>query len=140
MAEYCENGIRFLYPEDWEIDQGETDDCRTITVSSSETSFWCLSLFQPGTPSGDVLRAAAAAFEEEYDDVDVSVATGQLFGTAAEGLDVEFVCLELVNTATLRALESDDFTALVLYQGTDHELEATRALLEGITSSLALRQ
>ena len=64
----------------------------------------------------------------------------RLFGTAAEGLDVEFVCLELVNTATLRALESDDFTALVLYQGTDHELEATRALLEGITSSLALRQ
>jgi hypothetical protein len=49
---------------------------------------------------------------------------------------VEFVCLELVNSAFLRAFRLGESSALVLYQGTDHELEDTRPILEEISASL----
>jgi len=44
----------------------------------------------------------------------------------------------LINTAALRAFETPGFTAVVLYQGTDHELRETRSVLEAITRSLTL--
>lgn len=141
VSEYVENGIRFLYPDDWQLDHGESDDSLTITVSSPETSFWCLSLFRETPSAADVLTAAIAAFEEEYDEVDVHAGEDEqlLFGTESTNHIVEFVCLELVNTVALQAVELDEFTALVLYQGTDHELKNTRPILEGITASLQVQ-
>jgi hypothetical protein len=44
---------------------------------------------------------------------------------------------ELINSAFLRAVEIGSRTALILYQGTDHELESTRTVLEAISASFA---
>ena len=59
-------------------------------------------------------------------------------GENAAGRDIEFVCLELVNSAVLRAVATPERTILVLYQGTDHELEDTRRMMERITESLVI--
>ena len=144
MNEYSQYGIRFEYPDGWDVDDGEAADARTITVNSPETSFWCLSLFQ-GRPTVDsVLEAAVGAFQEEYDEVDVYspeiTHIDDLCDEDVEGRDVEFVCLELVNTACLRAVTTPAFTLLVLYQGTDFELASTRRTLEKITESLSLTE
>jgi hypothetical protein len=42
----------------------------------------------------------------------------------------------MLNSAFLRAVSTDEFSALVYYQGTDLELAETRAILESISSSL----
>jgi hypothetical protein len=61
---------------------------------------------------------------------------GSLCGLPALGRDLDFVCYDLVNSATLRAFQTSEKTVVVLYQGTDHELVSTRSQLEAITASL----
>ncbi len=142
MAEYQQHGIRFQYPDDWELADGHDGEARTITVSSAETSFWCVSLFDETQSMESVVQAALAAFEEEYDDVDAYPAESKDASTELSDYtiawDVEFLCLELTNTARIRATEAGGRTVLVLYQGTDHELEQTLPALQEITDSLIL--
>ena len=142
MAEFKNHGIRFSYPEDWEIVDEHNGQAQTVTVSSPETSFWCVSIFDQPEPANSVLLAAIQAYQEEYDDVDASPVEleepeSELLKQAV-AWDVDFECLELLNTVKLRAIETAERTILVLYQGTDHELEATMSLMDRMTESLML--
>lgn len=137
MAEtYQSHGIRFEYPEDWELSETTGDRETTITVESPETSFWSLSLYFGGTSPEAVIDTAVAALEETYDEVDVYPSNTRVADRDAVARDVEFVCFELINSAFLRAFQTDEFTALVYYQGTDHELASVRPVLESISASL----
>ena len=83
-----------------------------------------------------MLETALDAFRDEYGDIDVYPAETTLGRVGNLARDVDFVCLELINGAFLRVFRTGRFTALVLYQGTDHELEDTRDVLEGISNTL----
>ena len=114
-----------------------------ISVSSPETSFWCLSVSEDRPSVEEALAAVVSAFEDEYDEVDVyasepSGPTPELCGQPAVGRDVEFVYLEMVNTARVRAIATGRATIVVMYQGTDHELAMTQQTLEKISDSLVL--
>jgi hypothetical protein len=134
---YEGHGIRFLYPAYWELTEQEDDEATSITVSSPETSFWSISLFRDGVSPLEVLESALEAFREEYKEVDVYPSTVQVGQRKGVARDVDFVCFELINSAFLRAFQTDRFTVLVLYQGFDGELETTRPQLEAISTSLA---
>jgi hypothetical protein len=134
---YEGHGIRFRYPAFWELTEQEDDEATSITVSSPETSFWSISLFRDGLSPLQVLDSALEAFREEYNEVDVYPSTVQVGQRTGVGRDVDFVCFELINSAFLRAFQTERFTVLVLYQGFDGELETTRPLLEAISTSLA---
>lgn len=138
LETYRGNGVQFRYPEFWELSEQRDDHQISISVASPGTSFWSLSLFFGRPAPGDLMDSAVQAFREEYDEMDVYPAAGRLGPYACEGRDVQFVCLELINGASLRALQAGDVTAFVLYQGTDQELEETRPILEAISSSLRL--
>ncbi len=138
MNEFAQHGLQFRYPEDWTLDEVRSGDGHTITVSSPGTSFWCISLFPHRPAPEEVLDTACQAFEDEYEEVDVYEASTEVAGENAAGRDIEFVCLELVNSAVLRAVATPERTILVLYQGTDHELEDTRRMMERITESLVI--
>ena len=140
LETYRGNGVEFRYPEFWELSEQRDAQQVSITVASPGTSFWTLSLFFARPAPGDLMDSAVQAFREEYEDVDVYPADGRLGPYACDGRDVQFVCLELINSAALRALQAGDVTAFVLYQGTDQELEETRPILEAISGSLRLQQ
>lgn len=133
---YSGYGIRFRYPRDWQVTEQPQPGEVTITVASPETSFWSITLYSDRPDCRRVLQTALDAFREEYGNVDVYELrqTSGRFPTLARDLD--FVCLELINSAFLRVFQTSQFTALVLYQGTDHELDATRPVLEAISDSL----
>ena len=136
---YDDDGVRFAYPESWELSREEEEaGVVMLTVVADGTSFWTLALYPGVTAANQLVETAVEAYREEYEEVDVYPVEGSLCGFPCEGCDVEFVCLELINTAALRAFETPGFTAVVLYQGTDHELRETRSVLEAITRSLTL--
>lgn len=133
---YEKHGVRFQFPASWAIteqsDQGET----TISLQSDGTSFWTLMLLQSRPDPDEVLNTVVAAFEQDYDDVDVISSISSLGGLPALGRELDFVCYDLVNSASVRAVQTSELTAMVLFQGTDHELETTRDQLDSITASL----
>lgn len=135
---FDDDGVRFAFPEGWTLSRDEHEQEVTLTVSGEGTSFWSLSLYPEETPVEVVIETAVAAFREEYEELDVYEAGGSLCGFPVESRTIEFVCLELINTAVLRAFMTPDFTVLVYYQGTDHELVDIRETLEAITTSLSV--
>ncbi len=133
---YDRHGITFQYPADWEVSEQEQGDECLITVSGPGTSFWSVGLFRD-RPSPDlVLETALAAFKDEYPDLDAYDADDELLSQPTMGYDIEFFCLELVNTARIRSFLAQDFTVLVLCQADDTELETSDPLFEEMSRSL----
>ncbi len=133
---YNAHGIRFRYPGDWELSEQEDGGDVTVTVASRETSFWTISLLDGRPDPERVLREALDTFHGEYAELDEYPAQAKIHETPCEARDLQFVQYELINSAFLRVCPAGSMTALVLYQGTDHELEHTRPILEAITQSL----
>ena len=95
-------------------------------------------MFRDSPSPEQVIASAVDAFREEYEEVDVYPSDERLGDRPGIANDVDFVCFELINSAYLRAFQTDRFTVLVLYQGFDGELAETRPLLEAISASLTL--
>ena len=129
-------GVRFRYPPYWELNEEKSEQQISVTVASAETSFWSLSLFFDRPLSEDLLESAVEVFRDEYEECDIYPTESVVCHRTSVARDAEFVCLELVNSAFLRAIETNQFTALILYQGTDTELQETKEMLEEITASL----
>ncbi|HUG90666.1 MAG TPA: hypothetical protein VML55_07530 [Planctomycetaceae bacterium] len=137
-ATYHQHGFEFRYPGFWELSEHSGQDGEwTITVSSPGTSFWSLSLYSDRPRPEALIDSAVSAFREEYPDLDVYPLQARLCDRPAVARDLEFLCFDLVNGASVRAVQIGPVTAFVLYQGTDDELESTRPILEAITASLS---
>lgn len=135
LETYCEHGVRFLYPQGWEIVEEQQGSTVAVTLNSPETSFWSLWLMSDRPNPEEILESAVTAFEDDYEDVDVYRSEGELCEYPCLQCEVEFVSLELINSASLRAFRTGRFSVLILAQGTDRELEYSRPILEAVTDS-----
>jgi len=133
---YDAHGIRFRYPSHWELSEEQVDNEISITVASGETSFWSIILFLDGLRPEELIESALSVFRDEYDDIDDYEVEAEICNRRCVARDIEFVCMELINSAFLRSFKTEPFSVLVLYQGTDHELKQTKSFLEGISASI----
>ncbi|MEX1095796.1 MAG: hypothetical protein WED34_07080 [Planctomycetales bacterium] len=136
MQLYADHGVRFHYPDDWSLAEDRLEAGVCITVAGEGTSFWSISLYEERPRPEDVIDSAVEAFREEYDELDAYSVEARLAGVPNAARDLEFVCLDVLNTACLRSFPAADATAFVLYQGSDRDLEETREALERISASL----
>jgi hypothetical protein len=135
---FDKHGIRFRFPDAWELTEETAENTISITVAPSAGLFWSVTLFFDGPSPDDVVETAVQAFGDEYPEHDVYNVPATLGPHRGIGADIEFVALDLVNSAFLRACRTERFTALVLYQGTDRDLEESLEVLEAISESLEL--
>ena len=133
---YQGHGVGFRYPAAWELSEQRAGNEVTITVSSAETSFWSVVLCSDAPRPEDLIESALEAFRDEYEELDIYDAQASMCRRPTIACDLEFVCLELINSAFLRAFRAGSLSVLVLYQGTDYELEDTQQILEAISASL----
>lgn len=133
---YNNHGIRFDYPSRWTVSEEAEGETLSVTVASDETCFWTIWLMPGGPEPEELIESAVRAFEEEYDDLDQYRAEGELCEFPSLYCDLEFVSLELINSAFLRAFRTARYSILILSQGTDHELDYSREALDAITDSL----
>lgn len=133
---YDRHGITFQYPADWEVSEQEQGDECLITVSGPGTSFWSIGLFRDRPHPDLVLETALAAYKDEYPDLDSYQAEDEILDQPTNGYDLEFFCLELVNTARVRSFLANDFTVLIMCQADDTELQASEPIFDEMTKSL----
>ena len=138
-AVYRAHGIQFRHPGDWTVAEDVGPDETTISVQSSGTSFWSLTLIDDAPDPDDIIETVLGAYRDEYTDVEVHPVTPTIQAPAA-ARDLDFVCLDLVNSASLMAFRTNRRTLLVVSQGTDHELETTRSVMESMTQSLSCEE
>jgi hypothetical protein len=135
---YSGHGLHFRYPDDWRLSEDRAGDELAITVRPDQdsTAFWSATLLFERPAVQDALRAVVEAFEEEYEELDVYPADETIAGRDALGRDIDFVCLELTNSAFVRVFRAASCTIVVLSQATDGELDGLLSEFQEITSSL----
>ena len=136
MRQFDSHGVRFRYPDDWTLTHEHQGSSLVVNLQTPGTAFWSLTLLADCPDVNEVLEAAIAAFEEEYENVDVYVQETSLEELPTAACDLDFVCLDLVNSASIRSILLGDCTALVMYQAESREFEDLQADFDAVMSSL----
>jgi hypothetical protein len=134
-------GIRFQYPENWilEDDEGSTRD-QVVSVYSPGGAFWTLVLGPASADPAEMASAAVAELDAEYDDFESEATSERIGDVDMIGFDVNFICLDLTNTAWVRAWSDDRHTYLLLCQAEDRDFEQLQNVFRAMTVSLLSNQ
>ena len=129
---YDDHGIRFEYPDDWELDVTEDGPRVTVTVQSPSGLAFALVTVDDDRPEpSDLTDEALAALKDEYPTLEAFPALETIDGHKAIGHDVEFLSLDLNNASVLRAFRTPRRTLFFLAQWSDD--------LEGEDAEIAFR-
>lgn len=130
-------GVRFEYPDSWEIDEEEARESGdTITVYSPGGAFWSLNIQPPMASVTELTASAIEAMKAEYDELDANPVTKTVDGTELDGYEMNFYCLDLTNTARILTVQQTHATYVIMCQAEDRELDVTSAVFDAITASL----
>jgi hypothetical protein len=135
QSQYQTDGLKFAYPADWQVTEERQPDGLSIMVSGEGTAFCSCMLMPERPPVAKVLKTALDAFRESYDESDSEAVECRIAGRAARGFDVDFYCLELLNSAWLRAFRTGRYTVFLMFQSGFDEPEA-RAIFDSICASM----
>jgi hypothetical protein len=134
-------GIRFQYPDNWDLDIEDTDAGRNaVSVISPGGAFWTIIIHPEDTDPSELAESALKTLQVEYPDSDVTKTDQSIAGHILEGYDLNFFYLDLTSTATLRTFQSLDATYLIHCQAEDREFERLQAVFQAITASLFMTE
>ena len=133
---FDEAGVRFKYPDDWQLEHEETDTGWTATVQSPGSAFLMVCLREDQPDPARMADAALHDLREVYAGLEAEPVTGELAGRPAVGHDISFFSLDLINSCWTRCFESGAGTVLVLCQCEDHELPACEPAFRAVVASL----
>lgn len=133
---FAGHGIRFDYPAGWQVTEEQLPDQWVATLESGQSAFWQITIFDEPVDVIELMDSVVETYRSEYPNLDETEPVVTLFRSATEARDLDFICLDLVVTACIRAFDTEEQTMLVLYQGEDRELERLRPVLDAISQSL----
>lgn len=137
MSEIWEgHGLRFAYPETWELEEQSDPGQLALTLTSPRTAFWSLMLYFDSPDPEEVLETILSTFEEEYPELDIYPSDAVIDEAPTLARDIDFVCQELLNSAWVRVFVAEEFTGVVLWQGYHGELADFGEEMQAMTRSL----
>jgi hypothetical protein len=128
-------GVRFQYPESWTLEAAEDAEGNDVTVFSPGGAFWSLTIHENGDPEL-LAERAVAAMREEYDELDCETVTDSIAGQELTAYDLNFYCLDLTNTAQIRAYRRGERSFLLIWQAEDREFDLFAPIFRAIATSL----
>lgn len=136
-AVYDRLGVRFVYPENWKLQEDEAIEWpRSVSVESPLGAFWTAMIHAAGTDLKEALAETLEALKSEYDQVEFERADEEFAERRAEGFDLQFFYLDLLITARVRGLHVGDQVIVVISQGEDRDFEALKEVFRAMTESL----
>src|SRR5438445_5022834 len=107
-------GLRFRYPENWQLQREDTEEGWSVLVQSPDTAFVLISVREDMPTAYGMAATALEAMREEYPDLEAEECVEELAGQPAVGHDIRFYSLDLTNTAWTRTFYGERGTFLVL--------------------------
>ena len=94
-AVYKKSGVRFLYPENWQITEEETEAWpRSVTLQSEQTSFITVHMYPPATELRPLVKEIVDSIQEVYPEVEVLPTKETMGTTLTKGVDICFFYLD----------------------------------------------
>jgi hypothetical protein len=136
-ATYNRQGIRFLYPETWQVTDEDGEGWpRVVTLQSSESGFWSLHVYRAGEDPIPLVNEVEQTMRREYQGLEAERVSQTLGAHPAVGCDLEFYCLDLLVSARARAVRTEEATYLVFCQAESREFEVLLPVFESMTLSM----
>lgn len=137
QANFDKFGIRFQYPDNWTLEADEMlRDQAAVAVYSPGGGFWSVTVHNPDDPPDELLGAVVDAMRNTYEDFDVEETHETIEGRSVPGREMNFYCLDLTNTATVRVIHSPRANYVVLCQAEDREFAELKNVFAAMTASL----
>lgn len=134
---YDNFGIRFLYPENWELSEESPGEWpHVVSVQSPLGGFWSLHVYEPAESSAKLLSEVQQTMAQEYDSLEFEQISEPLGKIDAVGADMSFYCLDLVVVARVRTFSLSGRTYLILYQAESRDFDELDPVFRAITHSL----
>ncbi len=140
-AVFQQFGVRFLYPENWVVQDEESDQWpRTVTLQSEQTSFWSLYLYPPDHDARAAVTEVINSIRESYESLEVLPAKETVGDLETKGVDIAFFYLDLLVEARIRCLKTP--SALVLWhaQAESREFDRMAPVFQAMATSLLASQ
>jgi hypothetical protein len=138
VTTFEQSGIRFQYPDNWQLDTEDTGDGWTVTLQSPETAFLLVSLRPDAESTAELADEALAALKAEYPELDAERAVGSLAGQPAVGHDIDFLTLDTTIISWTRCIETSAGPLLVLCQTSEYDRAQNEPVLRAICASLQI--
>ena len=139
MAAIFEAGnVRFLYPENWQLERDESVEGWSVAVQSPGTAFMFVSVYPERPPVKRVLDTTISALREDYPDLEAEDAVEQIAYHRAVGHDIQFFSMDLTNTCWVRSFRTPQVTVLILCQTSDLELDFVEPVFRAIRASFEM--
>jgi hypothetical protein len=136
-AMFKQEGVRFLYPENWGLTKEETSDGWSVTVQAAEGGAFLLLSVHDGRPAvQEVLDTTLAALKEDYPELEATPIEERIAGHKAKGLDVQFLSLDFVTNCWVRSWRTATHTVLLMSQASDLDGLQAESVLRAMQASL----
>lgn len=135
-AEFKKLGISFQYPDNWALDEEDALAGRkSVTVCSPGGAFWSVSVHPRSTDPARLAKAAVDTMKAEYDELEAEETQETIAGRQMIGYDLNFYCVDLTSTASVRCIRTDRATYIVFCQAEDREYDKVHAVFLAMTTS-----
>jgi len=133
-------GVRFEYPDDWDLEPEDHDDGWGLSVHSPGTAFATVRCYRANPPIEELAEGALAAMRAVYPELEAQTRVETVGGLPAVGHDMEFVSLDATNAAWTRCLYTDAGTLLLLCQVSDLDPAGYEAALRALVASVRIEE
>jgi hypothetical protein len=132
---YEKFGIKFLYPENWQVAEESGEDWpKTVTVQSPEGAFLSIYVYEGGVNLRDLVREAVDAMRLEYEDLEAEEILQP--DDADYGYNLDFYYLDLVVTTHIRGALLPGLAVVWQSQAETREFDQCALVFKAITTSL----
>lgn len=139
MTTFERDGVRFLYPENWELQAEQSDGGSwTVMVQSPDTAFLLVSLHPDALDAAELADQSLDALRAEYKELDAENVVESFAGQVAIGHDIDFITLDAAITCRTRCLESPNGPLLVMAQVSDYDFSTNDPVLRAMSASLSV--
>ena len=130
-------GVRFEYPDEWQIDTKELQESsNSITIYGPQDCFWSLQINPQEVSPKEMVEQALQVMRDEYEDVEAEAFQETFDHLEVLGYDMTFYCLDLTNTAQVRAFRDEVASYVVFCQAEDRDFEEAEPVFAAITLAL----
>lgn len=115
-----DDAVRFAYPKNWFVQEAPwTSDSKAITVNNPDGYFWMISVFPAGTDPDAAAKEVLHSMRREYNQLEDTPTHRIVADHFLTGYEMNFFYLDLVNTAVVLSLETEERSYVIYWQYCD---------------------
>ncbi len=126
-------GLRFLYPENWRVDESEA---LSVTLESPEGAFLSITRLPDASHFESCIDQIRRAMESEYDSVEFEPLQKNFGAATADGFTQRFFYLDLLITSHVLTVARDHQAWVLHYQAEDRDMDALGRVFDAIIAQI----